>query len=342
MSILKYILIPIALIAGIYCLLCVFGPKRFDTTRSIEMNAPKNMAFNMVNNMKTWESWSPWFAKDPEIKLGYGDKTIGIGATSTWSSEVKEVGSGKQTIIESVAGELIKTNLEFEGWDDASTGVWNFEDAGNGKSKVSWGMESSKDMPFLLRGMMLVSGMKKSMENDFDSGLASIKKIAEDRAVHKMYDGYKINEVALQDKHFVMNRSEVDIDNIQQYYATNLGALFGKVNNVGVEMDGMPSGLFFKFDEPNNRADMAAAIPVKDAVDIRGVSSLTVPAKRALQIDYYGDYKQTTKAHDAVDKYLADYGLLYDAPIIEEYVTDPSTEPDSKKWLTKITYYLAE
>ena len=43
-----------------------------------------------------------------------------------------------------------------------------------------------------------------------------------------------------------------------------------------------------------------------------------------------------------MDEYMKDFGLLNNPPIIEEYVTDPSTEKDPAKWLTKIIYYIAQ
>jgi effector-binding domain-containing protein len=42
-----------------------------------------------------------------------------------------------------------------------------------------------------------------------------------------------------------------------------------------------------------------------------------------------------------MDDYLKANKLKAGAPVIEEYVTDPGTEPDESKWLTKI-YYLAD
>jgi effector-binding domain-containing protein len=55
-------------------------------------------------------------------------------------------------------------------------------------------------------------------------------------------------------------------------------------------------------------------------------------------VAYYGNYDQSEKAHDAIgDKMKADGLVLRDA-VIEEYVTDPTAEPDTAKWLTNIYY----
>jgi len=204
---------------------------------------------------------------------------------------------------------------------------------------VTWTFEGA-ETPFYMRPFNLF--MKGSLKKTYREGLANIESMINERVKEKKYRGYKINEVDMPEKNYIMNRSVVNIANIQQFYTQNLGALFGKLQGANIEMDGMPSGLFFKWNESEGSTDMAASIPVKDAVAIKGASSLTIPAGRALQIDFYGDYSKTAEAHYALDDYMKDYGLFNNSPMVEEYVTDPGEEKDMSKWLTKITYYLAE
>ena len=339
MKILKYVVLPLLLIVGIYCLLCFVGPKDFNTEQSIEIDAPKKLSFNLVNNIKAWERWGTWQKRDTAMVISYPGKIEGTGAISTWLSE--QEGDGKQEIVESIEGERIKTKLTIDGWDEPSYGYWTFKDSGSGKSLVTWGMESS-ELPFIMRGMMLVMGMKGTMEKDFKQGLSNLKEIVESRHQSKTYNGYKINDIRLPEKHFILNRQEVDESKIQQFYATNLGSLFSKVQEVGVEMDGMPCGLFYNFNSNRGKIDMAAAIPTKESLIIPDVSSLTMPAKRAIQVNYYGDYHLTEKAHTAIEDFMKDNGLFNDYPVIEEYITDPTTVKDPEKWLTKVTYYISD
>jgi len=339
MKILKFVIFPILLLVGIYCLLCLAGPSDFNTEESIEIDAPKQVAFNLVNNVQAWEKWGTWQTRDSNMIISYPGRIEGVGAVSTWVSE--QEGDGKQEIIESVAGERIKTKLTFTDWDEPSYGIWTFEELAKDKSKATWAMTSS-ELPFLLRGAMLAMGVKSSMKNDFKQGLSNLKDIVEMRFANDTYSGYKINDIRLPAKHFILNRQEVDKNNIQQFYATNLGSLFSKVQEAGVEMDGMPCGLFYSFNDKRGKIDMAAAIPTKESLIIPDASSLSMPAKRALQVNYYGDYQQTEKAHEAIEEYMKDHGLFNDYPLIEEYVTDPTTVKDPQKWLTKVTYYISD
>jgi len=301
------------------------------------MKATPAQAYNLVNDLSKWESWNPWSKRDSSMVINLPGKTEGIGASYTWKGT--ETGTGSLEIIESSKNESLKTELKFGGYDGSSNGIWSFEKDGD-NTKVSWSQEA-EPIPFMVRGVMLLRGARKSMANDFDEGLNNIKNIAEERA-KGIYDGYKINNVTVPEKHYVLNRQMVNLNQLQAFYMRNLPAISVDVSKAGIETDGMPCGLFYKWDEVNGQTDMAAAIPVKKGVSLKGLMSTTIDERKALQVDYYGDYSGTGAAHSAIDAYAKDHGLFTDYPVIEQYVTDPGTEQDPSKWLTQITYYLAQ
>ena len=81
-------------------------------------------------------------------------------------------------------------------------------------------------------------------------------------------------------------------------------------------------------------------IPVKgDAkTKVKGYETFVVPAGKMLHIAYMGGYNGIGQAHMAIDDYMNEKGFMQLTPIAEEYVTDPSKERDSSKWLTNIYY----
>jgi len=99
MKLFKWIGLPLIALVGIYLLLCWLGPATFDTVRSTKIDAPKNVAFNIVNDLNNWEKWSPWMDKDPEIKITYSDQKAGVGSSYTWSGN-DQVSSGKMENVE--------------------------------------------------------------------------------------------------------------------------------------------------------------------------------------------------------------------------------------------------
>ena len=330
---LKIIIFLLVLMLIVALVLMFVSPTKMEFQETETMEAPPAMVYNIVNDFKKWEDWSPWMDMDPDAVNTYSVKTEGVGANWSWKGE--EVGEGSQTITESVPHERINTKLLFGGWDGEAHANWTFEKEGE-KTKVTWNFEGS-ETPFIFRPFNLL--MKGGLKETYVKGLNSIKDIVEERAKDKVYNGYKINEVYRGQKHYVMNRQVVKQENITQFYSQNLGAIFTKAQGSNIEMDGMPSGLFYSWNQSNGTTDMAAAIPVKTPTNIPGFISQSLPDGTAVQVDYYGDYNKTEKAHNAIDAYLKDNGLLVNYPVIEEYVTDPTTEKDPSKWLTKITYF---
>lgn len=339
MKYLYYFLGLLAVLLLIYIGICAIGPKNFDTVSNTSVKAPAPVLFNLINSIEEINRWNEWVREDAAMIITLNDISAGVGSGSSWESA--KSGNGSQKIIESIPNQKVRTELKFDGWGAANHAELNIAPEGN-ETNVSWTFESGAPLPYLMRGMMLLTRAKSGMQKSYDKGLANLKEIAEARANEGIYDGYAIKELVLDEKNYVINRQEVDLSNIQQFYATNLGALFSKVQAAGVEMEGTPCGLFFAFDEKLEKVDMAAAIPVNTPVNIDGAQAFQIPSKRAIQVDYFGDYSLTNKAHDAIDMYMLDNGYLQDVPSIEEYVTDPTTEKDPNKWLTRITYYFSE
>lgn len=332
---LKYLIIFLVILAILAIALMALSPKKMAFEESITVDAPAKVVYNMVNDFRQWEAWSPWTELDSNAVNTYTDKSAGVGAQWTWKGN-KDIGEGSQTIKESVPSESIRTALTFGGFDGESYSDWKFTPDGE-KTKISWDFDGA-DTPFVFRPFNLL--MKSGLVKTYKKGLNNIKRLAETRAKNKTYGGYKIQEVYQGTKNYVMNRQVVDLPNIQNFYTQNISSLFQKAQGIEMEMDGRPSALFYSWDEKSGQTDMAAALPIKIPVNIPGAISQTLSDGKALQVDYYGDPSKAETAHNAIANYLADNGLLVNYPIVHEYVTDALEEKDPTKWLTKITYYV--
>ncbi len=339
MKAIKYAGIFLLAVLVIYLLLCVAGPKNLDVSESKEIEAPPLVVFNLVNDLKNGELWDYWTLNDTTMKITYNGIEEGVGATSSWTSE--NSGNGRQQIIESSQPNLIKSQLTFEGWEGVNHATFNIAPTPKGCTAI-WSFESGAPFPFLTRGTYLLMGMKRHMKRAFRKGLENIATLAVERIKEGKYLGYTIQEKLLDERHFIMRRNEVRIANMQQYYATHLGSLFQLAQRSNIEMTGMPCGLFFAVDEKNQTADMAAAIPVSEPVNIENAASYTLEAKKALETDYFGPYSGLGTVHRAMENYMKDRKYLFDPPFVEEYVTDPGVEEDPNKIQTRVTYYYTE
>ncbi len=139
--------------------------------RSIVVNAPAEKVFNQLNSFPNWTAWSPWQEMDPNMTHEYSGPESGVGHSDSWTSEVKNVGSGTQTIVKSEPTSYIESELDF-GEQGTGKGFFKLEPEGEG-TKVTWGMETDMGSNPIARYMGLM--MDKWMGPVFDQGLNDLK-----------------------------------------------------------------------------------------------------------------------------------------------------------------------
>lgn len=149
-------------------------PSEYKVERSVVIQAPIDVVFDQVNDLKKNEAWSPW--KDSTMKITYGDITVGKGATSSWES--KNMGNGSQTIEESVPNASIRTYLDFKEMGHAY-GHWTFKQEGEGV-QVTQGMSGDQGMNPVKRYFALM--MDKMIGPYFEQGLTALKQVSEAQA----------------------------------------------------------------------------------------------------------------------------------------------------------------
>ena len=157
-----------------------------------------------------------------------------------------------------------------------------------------------------------------------------------------MNSALEIKETTWAAHTYIADRAIVDIKDLGQVFQDKTPKLFEYIQQNKIEPFEPVSALFYTWDTAAGKTDLAIAIPVKDASKVSGsYTAITVDSSKAIMIDFYGPYEKTGLAHDALKKYIHEKGLKMKGPAIEEYITDPSTEKDPNKVLTKV-YYLIE
>jgi hypothetical protein len=177
----KKILIAIAVIVVVVVVVLVpviaMQPATFMVSRTTSIAAPPAEVFALVNDFHKWDIWSPWAKLDPAMKSTFEGPTSGTGAINAWVGNDK-VGEGRQTILESKPGELVRVKLEFiKPFAQVAEVEIAFSGAGNG-TNVIWTMKG--DNNFMSKAMCLfLGGMDKMVGPDFEKGLAQLKTAAE-------------------------------------------------------------------------------------------------------------------------------------------------------------------
>ena len=135
-------------------------------------------------------------------------------------------------------------------------------------------------------------------------------------------------------------RETVKWADLKAFFGKAFGATGAALGAAHVKPAGMPTAVFFKWDEVNMEADLLAGmpIPVASKAKVSGVITYETPASKAYTVAYLGGYSGMEPAHQALAMTLEADGMELNGNVLEEYVTDPGSEPDSLKWQTNITW----
>jgi effector-binding domain-containing protein len=207
-----------------------------------------------------------------------------------------------------------------------------------GGTFVTWGLRGENG--FVGRIFGSIMNMDKVMAADFEMGLSKLTELM--ASAPKMETaGLKIVPGEYPGGKYLGIRGTATFDNISAFFAKNFAALFPALEKAGGKPAGTPSGLYYTWDMEKSTTDIAAAVAcIGDFKAPAGMEVINLPAAKSLTIDYMGGYNGVGKAHDAMDAYMKENKLEQLTPVIEEYITDPGTEPDSNKWLTRVIYFV--
>lgn len=151
-------------------------PDTFRVQRSISINAPPEKIFPLVNDFQNWSAWSPYEKRDPDMKKTYSGNASGTGSLYAWEGNSK-VGQGQMEITDSSPSSKISLKLDFiKPFENHNVGAFTFEPQGD-TTNVTWAMEGPNT--YLSKVMSVFINMDNLIGKDFETGLATLKTIAE-------------------------------------------------------------------------------------------------------------------------------------------------------------------
>ncbi len=333
MKILKRILF---IVIGLILLLAIIGlflPKTSHLERSITIKSKAEVPFELINNLKEWEKWSPWHGMDSATVWTFSENYIGKDAYYSWSSENKNVGKGKLTITESKPNELIATTMLFEGMDEAKAD-FVFETIGD-EVKVKWTLDSELGFNPFFRYFGLV--MDNMVGPDYEKGLAKLKEVSELKAKGPKIAGFEAEIKEFPGMDYFGIREKLNGEEIGAKLGEYYGLIMAEIKAQGLQLNGAPFTI--NYSASGNTFDIEAAIGfIGKGKDNGKIKTGKLDAGKALTIKYYGDYMNTGKVYLPAFEYLSSQGMKATGAPLEYYITDPMTEKDTTKWLTEIVF----
>ena len=99
MTTLMYVAIALAVLIAIVLGLAVMRPDTFRVQRSIDINAPADKIFPLINDYRNWGSWSPYEHVDPDMQRTFSGAPSGKGSIYEWRGN-KNIGHGRMEILD--------------------------------------------------------------------------------------------------------------------------------------------------------------------------------------------------------------------------------------------------
>jgi carbon monoxide dehydrogenase subunit G len=171
MGFLKTALKAIVILAILLAAVSFALPGTSHVQRDVFIDRPPAEVFAMLNSYGRFNEWSPWFERDPKAEYRYEGPASGVGASMRWASQKADVGSGRQTIVESVAPTKVVATLEFDG-QSAARATFALTPQGNG-TRVAWSFDTEHGMNPVSRWFGLF--FDRLIGPDYEKGLAKLK-----------------------------------------------------------------------------------------------------------------------------------------------------------------------
>lgn len=321
----------------------LFAPSYKAITRTTSIDAPVEVVYGQLVNLKKWSKWDAWYPKDlSQVRTFEG--SIGDQRHSfSWTSSHEDLGSGSVVIKRYQKNENIYFVLSLinNGREYNFEGDFRLKER-NGQTIVTWTIRSKQSYPFKIINYFI----EKFMGPDFTSGLANLKTYIETSSDQEL--DVLENSVVLLEEHGIVyamiQKDRLDMAEVEQFCSDANLKIYSYLKASSITPKGVPTGLFYERDTATNRARIAAGIPTTAMIQ-RIDSTFTLETGTAewykdhVSMAYKGGYQNIKVVHNALQAWLKQNGKTYKAPAIEEYINGPLDGMDSSKYLTRVSYY---
>jgi Polyketide cyclase / dehydrase and lipid transport len=175
-EIIAIIAVGLAIAIAVVLMLAASKPATFRVERAIDVKAPPEKIFPLINDFHQWVSWSPYENRDPAMKRSYSGAESGKGAVYGWEGN-SNVGSGRMEILDASVPSKILIKLDFfKPFEGHNTAEFTILPQGD-DTKLNWVMRGPA--PFISKLMQVFMNLDHMVGKDFEIGLANLKRLTE-------------------------------------------------------------------------------------------------------------------------------------------------------------------
>lgn len=339
MKFLKQLFFFLIAVMVVTAALSMLMPTSQKLEKSITINAPAATIYKELIKLENFNKYSVWSQSDTSAKYTMTGTDGTVGATSSWIGDPAISGEGKIEIVALQENKTVSHKLSFlKPKKGNAESVFTLNES-NGATTITWNFELATPRPWNI--FNLFYSLDKNMGKDFDEGLSLLKKAIEASSGTASSTLYEVNTMNFPATTFAIVRQKIKWADLQSFFAEHIPIVYQEAQNVNAS-PGTASGLIYEWDEKAQQADIAVAVPVTGGTKINSpmVQSVNIPASKAVFVNVEGAYAidKFSDAYNSIRIYLSDKKLKEKTPSIEQYITGPTNEKDTSKWLTKIVF----
>jgi effector-binding domain-containing protein len=331
MKFLKIAGIILAVIAALLLIAVAVLPSETHLERSTIVEAPADMIYQDLIVLKNFNKWSPWADKDPNIIWEFSGSGFGVGSGMSWISEDPMVGNGSMSIVDASYQQSVTYEMVFEWPDTKPLATVLLVEVEEG-TKVTWTYDEEG-----IEGInkLFATMTDRFLGPDYELGLSQLKT--------RMESMPKLNyemEVAMTAVYPYLTTKKVKMatkETITAALAQSYGELMTYINRNNLTVAGAPLAIYSDYSEDG--FSFSAGIPVEEsAIEDDKLEIRMTTESYALRATYMGDYGAMEPMYGELMELMAFMELEEAGNPMEEYVTDPVTEPNPANWLTYVYY----
>jgi effector-binding domain-containing protein len=319
----------------------IFLPRYVHVERSIGIERPAATIFVLLNGYKTFTSWSPWAARDPDAIYEYSGPASGVGARMNWSGDPRLVGNGWQEITGSQPYSMVRAHLDFDQQGQADT-YFQITEAPSGVH-LTWGFDTD-----LVAGQGFLGGVlaryfglffDQWIGSDYELGLARLKVFAESLPAGDFSD-LKIEALDAEalDILYVSCSASQQAGDIADVLDTAYQEIAAFIMENDLEINGGRMAITRAWDEDGYRLDAAIPVVMKPVELTGNVRAGQSPFGPSVRVIHRGPYERMTPSYEKLAAYMAAHGLMEGSVSWEHYV---SGTPDDSL-MTHIYFQIAQ
>ena len=171
------ILLVLIAIAALLLIVSATRPNTFQLERSVLIMAPPERIYPLIASVREMSRWNPFEAQDPALNRQYS--AVESGPSSAIDFVGRKAGTGRLEVREAVPPSRVTMQLIMQKPLAASNRIDFSLLPQGGATQVTWAMNGPVSL--FGRVLHLVINMDRMLGGQFESGLASLKALAERR-----------------------------------------------------------------------------------------------------------------------------------------------------------------